>query len=69
MQCYVDQAGLTDIHLHDLCAKAITDMIKQGHDPQVLAVHTTEAQTVRQLRDKEIPLVYGTSFLDNDIEY
>jgi len=62
LQRYVDKAGLDDIHLHDFRAKAITDAKKQGYDPQALAGHTTEAQTVRYLRDKEIPLVYGPSF-------
>jgi integrase len=59
---YDDKAGLDDIHLQDLRAKAITDAKKQGHDPQALAGHTTEAQTVRYLRDKEIPLLYGPKF-------
>ena len=62
LQRYVDKAGLDDIHLHDFRAKAITDANKQGHDPQALAGHTTEAQTVRYLRDKEIPRVYGPRF-------
>ena len=62
LQRYVDKAGLTDIHLHDFRAKAITDAKKQGHDPQALAGHTTETQTVRYLRNKEIPLVCGPSF-------
>ena len=62
LQCYVDKAGLDDIHLHDLRAKAITDARMQGHDPQALAGHATEAQTGRCLRDKEIPLVYGPKF-------
>ncbi len=59
---YVDKAELDDIHLHDFRAKAITDAKKQGHDPQALAGHTTEAQTGRYLRDKEIPLLYGPKF-------
>ena len=62
LQRYVDKAGLADTHLHDFRAKAITDAKKQGHDPQALAGHTTEAQTVRYLRDKEISLVYGPRF-------
>ncbi|MGB5603305.1 MAG: integrase, partial [Gammaproteobacteria bacterium] len=62
LQRYVDKAGLDDINLHDFRAKAITDAKKQGHDPQALAGHTTEAQTVRYLRDKGIPLVVGPSF-------
>jgi integrase len=62
LQRYVDKAELDDIHLHDFRAKAITDAKKQGHDPQALAGHTTEAQTVRYLCDKEIPLVCGPKF-------
>ena len=62
LQRYVDKAGLADIHLHDFRAKAITDAKKQGHDPQALAGQAMEAQTVRYLRDKEIPLVYGPKF-------
>jgi len=62
LQRYVDKAGLADIHVHDFRAKAITDAKKQGHDPQALAGHSTEAQRVRYLHDKEIPLVYGPSF-------
>jgi len=62
LQRYVDKAGLDDNNLHDFRAKAITGAKTQGQDPQALAGHTTEAQTVRYLRDKEIPLAYGPRF-------
>ena len=47
------KAGVEDVHLHDLRAKSITDAKKQGLDPQALAGHTTEAQTIRYIRHRE----------------
>lgn len=47
------KAGVENAHLHDLRAKSITDAKKQGLDPQALAGHTTEAQTIRYIRDRE----------------
>ena len=58
----VKYATIKACGFHDLRAKAITDAKKQGHDPQALAGHDTEALTVRYLRDKEIPLVNGPKF-------
>jgi len=45
--------GVENAHLHDLRAKSITDAKKQGLDPQALAGHITEAQTIRYIRDRE----------------
>ncbi|MCU7850136.1 MAG: tyrosine-type recombinase/integrase [Candidatus Thiodiazotropha sp. (ex Lucinoma kastoroae)] len=53
------KARVKDAHLHDIRAKAITDAKKQGLNPQALAGHTTEAQTVRYIRDREIEQVTG----------
>lgn len=53
------KAGVKDAHLHDLRAKAITDAKKQHLDPQRLAGHTTEAQTVTYIRGREIDEVTG----------
>ena len=56
------KAGVENAHLHDLRAKSITDAKKQGLDPQALAGHTTEAQTIRYIRDRETTVVKGPSF-------
>ena len=55
-------AGLKDITLHDIRAMSLTAADLQGKDATALAGHTTEAQTVRYLRDKTIPVVSGPSF-------
>jgi integrase len=55
-------AGVADANLHDLRAMAITQSKKEGLDPTALAGHATAAQTVRYLRDREIPVVDGPSF-------
>lgn len=57
-----EAAGVADAHLHDLRAMSITSARKQGKDAQALAGHTTAAQTVRYLRDRQIPIVDGPSF-------
>lgn len=57
-------AGVEDAHLHDLRAKAITDARRQGLNPQYLAGHTTEAQTVRYLRDRTRDEVDGPALPD-----
>jgi integrase len=56
------KAGVVDVTLHDIRAKSITDAKRQGLDPQALAGHTTEAQTVRYIRDRETAVVSGPSF-------
>lgn len=58
----VEKAGVENAHLNDLRAKSITDAKKQGLDPQALAGHTTEAQTIRYIRDRETSVVEGPSF-------
>ena len=55
------RAGVEDAHLHDLRAKSLTDAKRQGLDPQQLAGHTTEAQTVRYIRSRETTVVTGPS--------
>jgi integrase len=52
-------AGVADAHLHDIRAKAITDAKRQHLDPKALAGHTTEAQTVAYIRDRETEEVTG----------
>lgn len=56
------KTGVVDVTLHDIRAKSITDAKRQGLDPQALAGHTTEAQTVRYIRDRETSVVSGPSF-------
>lgn len=58
------RAKVADAHLHDLRAKAITDARRQGLNPQHLAGHTTEAQTVRYLRDRTRDEVEGPALPD-----
>ena len=53
------RAGVADATIHDLRAKSLTDARKQGLDAQRLAGHTTEAQTVRYLRNRDAELVHG----------
>lgn len=52
-------AGVHDATIHDLRAKSLTDAKKQGLNAQRLAGHTTEAQTVRYLRNRDAELVHG----------
>lgn len=54
-------AGVADAHLHDLRAMSISAANRQGKNARALAGHTTEAQTLRYLRDHEIPVVDGPS--------
>ena len=56
-----EAAGVTDAHLHDLRAYALTRAKQQGLDATALAGHTSAAMTRRYLRDREIPLVDGPS--------
>lgn len=56
-----ERAGLTDVRLHDLRAKSLTDAKRQGLNAQQLAGHTTEAQTVRYIRNRETQVVHGPS--------
>lgn len=55
-------ASVTDARLHDLRAFAATWAKKQGKNPTLLLGHTSEAQTLRYLRDKEEPVAEGPSF-------
>lgn len=55
-------AKVTDAHLHDLRAFAATHAKRQGHEATPLLGHTTQAQTVRYLRDRDPALVDGPSF-------
>lgn len=50
-------AGIEDAHLHDLRAKAATDMKKTGGDSKALLGHKSEQVHLRYLRDKETPIV------------
>jgi hypothetical protein len=43
--------------------KGVRDLLQRYVYKAGLAGHTAEAQTVRYLRDMEIPLVYGPSFV------
>lgn len=56
-----EAAGVTDAHLHDLRAYALTRARQQGLDATALAGHTSAAMTRRYLRDREIPVVDGPS--------
>jgi integrase len=55
-------AGVPDARLHDLRALAATWAKKQGKNPTALLMHSSPAQTVRYLRDKEEPVTEGPSF-------
>ncbi|MEM7692620.1 MAG: tyrosine-type recombinase/integrase, partial [Pseudomonadota bacterium] len=59
-----DNAKVAHCTLHDIRAKALTDVKKAGGDPQALAGHTLESTTVRYIRALEMPTVQGPS-LDN----
>ena len=54
-------AGVSDAHLHDLRAYALTRAQREGLDPTALAGHTSAAMTKRYLRAREIPVVSGPS--------
>lgn len=55
-------AGVEDAQLRDLRALSATWAKKQGKDATALLMHSSTAQTVRYLRDKEEPVVDGPSF-------
>lgn len=55
-------AGVSDARLHDLRALAATWAKKQGKNPSALLMHSSPAQTVRYLRDKEEPVAEGPIF-------
>ena len=52
-------AGVDDARLNDARAKAATETKRQGKSARALLGHTTEANTGRYLRDKEVPTVEG----------
>lgn len=52
-------AGVEDARLNDARAKAATETKRQGKSARALLGHTTEANTGRYLRDKEVPTVEG----------
>lgn len=62
------QAGIENATLHDIRAKAASDAKKQGLNPQALLGHTTAAQTVRYLRDKDFEAVKGPSIGQSKIK-
>lgn len=55
-------AGVEDVHIHDLRAKALTDAKRQGKDPQALAGHSNPAMTERYIKLRETPVVEGPDF-------
>lgn len=55
-------ASVEDAQLRDLRAFAATWAKKQGKNATELLMHSSPAQTVRYLRDKEEPVVDGPSF-------
>lgn len=57
-------ASVQDAHLHDLRALAGTLVKRQGKDAQALLMHTSERQTARYLRDRQVPVVEGPTFDD-----
>lgn len=50
-------ARITDVHLHDLRAKAATDYQKAGGDSQAFSGHEDEKSHAVYLRDKTVPNV------------
>lgn len=62
------RAGIEDATLHDIRARAASDTKKQGKSPTALLGHTTEAQTVRYLRDRETEVVSGPSIGQSKIK-
>jgi integrase len=57
----VAATGVHHCTLHDIRAKALTDVKKAGGDAQALAGHSLESTTVRYIRDRETPVVSGPS--------
>jgi integrase len=57
----VTAAGVTDAHIHDLRAKALTDAKREGKDATALAGHASAAMTDRYIRLRESPVVQGPS--------
>lgn len=55
-------AGVADANLHDLRAVAATWAKQQGKNATALLGHSSAAQTVRYLRDREEPVAEGPSF-------
>ncbi len=55
-------AGVEDVSLHDIRAKALTDTSRQGNDPQLLGGHTDRKMTERYIRLREIPQADPPSF-------
>jgi integrase len=54
-----ERAGVLDATPHDLRAKSLTDAKRQGLDPQALGGHSTEAMTLRYIRDKATVVALG----------
>lgn len=54
-----DAAGVAYCTLHDIRAKALTDIKRSGGDAKALAGHAMESTTLRYLRDIETPVVDG----------
>lgn len=52
-------AGVEDVHIHDLRAKALTDARREGLDATALAAHTNARMTERYIRLRETPVVQG----------
>jgi integrase len=48
-------AGIADVHIHDMRAKAATDAKAQGLDSKTLLGHASESSHLRYLRSKETP--------------
>jgi len=57
-------AGVEDASLHDLRAKSLTDLKRQGGNPQALAGHSLESTTLRYIRDRETAIVSGPCLAD-----
>jgi integrase len=54
-------ANIEDARLQDLRAMSASQAKREGKDATALLGHTTEAMTLRYLRDKEVPQVEGPS--------
>lgn len=54
-----EAAGVKDVTLHDLRAKALTDANQEGHDAQKLGGHTDRRMTERYIRQRQIPVAAG----------
>ena len=67
MRRAIARAKVEDFTLHDIRAKSLTDAKKQGINPQALAGHTTEAQTLRYIRDRETAIVTGPTLRQSKI--